>query len=203
MAGGDIVPVAPAPMDSWSGFYVGIQAGGIWGNADVDIPAYPSSFSLDPDGFVGGFYAGYNWLLDNNLLIGVEVEGNIISADDEGLSGGGGGETYKVEQNWDIALLARLGMVIDDTYMPYILGGAAWTQLETSYNPAAPGVGSSKDTVNGWTIGAGLEMKLTENLHARVQYRYTDYDTGNFMHLGPSSVDYDDHRVTVGISYRF
>ena len=26
MAGGDIAPVAPAPMDSWSGFYMGLQA---------------------------------------------------------------------------------------------------------------------------------------------------------------------------------
>ncbi|ADV46928.1 outer membrane protein [Nitratifractor salsuginis] len=202
MAGGDIVPVAPAPADSWSGFYVGLQAGGIWGNADVNIPAYPSNFSLDPDGFGGGVYAGYNWLLENDFLIGLEVAGNFISADDEGLSGGMGGEKYKVEQNWDAAILLRIGKVIDDTWMPYVTGGVAWTELETSYIPDG-GWGSKKDTVNGWTIGAGVEMKLTTNIHARIEYRYTDYDTAQFVHAGPSNVDYNDNRVMVGISYRF
>jgi len=202
IAGGDIVPVAPAPIDSWSGFYVGLQAGGVWGSADVSIPAYPSNFSVDPGGFAGGVYAGYNWLLSDDILVGVEVEANYVSADDKALSGGSGGEEYKVEQNWDAALVARIGYVIDDLYMPYLLGGVAWTELESSYIPDG-GWGKKSDTVTGWTVGAGVEMKIDESFHARIQYRYTDYNTADFVHGGPSHVDYEDHRVMIGVSYRF
>ncbi len=199
IAGGDIAPVMPA--DNWSGFYVGVQMGGIAGNADVSIPSYPSSFGLDPDGVAGGIYAGYNWLLDNDWLIGIEVSGNFISSDDEGLSGNGT-ERYRLEQNWDAAILLRIGKVIDDTWMPYITGGAAWTELEASY----PGTtrGSSKDTISGWTLGAGIEVKLSTNIHARIEYRHSDYGTAHFSNGGVvSNVDYKDDRIMFGISYRF
>jgi len=202
-AGGDFVPVVPVPIvDSWSGFYAGLQAGGVGGSADVSIPDYSSTFSVDPSGFAGGLYAGYNWLLSSNFLLGVEIEANYISADDEGFSGGTTEEKYKVEQNWDAALVARIGYVIDDQYMPYLLGGVAWTELETSYIPDG-GWGKKSDTVTGWTVGAGVEMKIDENLHVRIQYRYTDYQTADFVHWGPSHVDYKDHRVMIGVSYRF
>ncbi|AKF25266.1 hypothetical protein YH65_07580 [Sulfurovum lithotrophicum] len=202
MAGGDIAPVEPVVevVDTWSGPYAGIQAGGVFGDADVSIPAYPSNFSLDPSGFAGGLYMGYNWLLEDNLLLGVEGVYNWMSADDDGLSGGSGGERYKVEQNWDAALLLRAGKVMGDM-MPYITGGVAWTELETTYIP--DNWGGRTDTVTGWTIGAGIEKKINENLHARIQYRYTNYNTADFFHAGPSHVDYDSSNLMLGVSYRF
>lgn len=207
MAGGDIAPVEPVVepvvevVDAWSGPYAGIQAGGVFGDADVSIPNYPSNFSLDPSGFAGGLYMGYNWLLEDNLLLGVEAVVNWMSVDDDGLSSTFSSEKYKVEQNWDAALLLRAGKIMGDI-MPYITGGVAWTELETIYIPDG-GYGSRTDTVTGWTIGAGIEKKINENLNTRIQYRYTNYNTADFVHGGPSHVDYDSNNLMLGVSYRF
>ncbi|MBD3788985.1 MAG: porin family protein [Campylobacterales bacterium] len=64
------------------------------------------------------------------------------------------------------------------------------------------------DTLTGWTIGAGLEKKINENLHARIQYRYTDYGDDTWE-LDPSNdpdtgkIEYNAHMLMVGLSYRF
>ena len=214
MAGGDIVPVAPALADSWSGFYVGLQAGGNWGDADVDMDRAGTkvfSKSLDPDGWNGGIYAGYNWLLTDNWLVGVEGDWSYVDADDKAgvlRFGVNLGDTYKVEQDWDASLRLRAGKVIDDTWMPYVTGGVAWAKVKGTYDFVGVGSDSDSQTMTGWTIGAGIEMKIDENWHARIQYRYTDYGDDDFTHnIGgtdyKANIDYNTHMVQVGISYRF
>src|SRR5262245_20206924 len=75
-------PAAPAPMPApvynWTGWYVGLNAGGAWGHSDnststvfndpgyfdpTSIPAIASAGaqSTDLSGFTGGIQAGYNW----------------------------------------------------------------------------------------------------------------------------------------------
>ncbi len=213
MAGGDIAPVAPAPMDSWSGFYVGVQAGGVWGDADVDYQTdtqsygYYKTYGLNVDGFAGGLYAGYNWLLQDNWLVGVEGEWNYVSADDTGAVVNDPTTTTKVEQNWDASLRVRAGKVIGDSLF-YITGGIAWGDFDLAVYDASDR-GSGSYTLTGWTLGAGWEYRFSEHLSARIQYRYTDYgdDTKRVWSQPPSYIDaklnYNSHMVMVGFSYRF
>jgi len=233
-AGGDIAPVTPAPMDNWSGFYVGIQGGYLWGDPDIvisrdnDDPDHPDTYhrthdvsDTDVDGFAGGIYAGYNWLLENDWLIGVEGEWNYVSADGTGdlidrhsNDPGGKDGTGKTEQDWDASLRLKVGMVMGD-YLPYITGGVAWAKMDmTAYDIDGNEFAHNDTTLTGWTIGAGIEMKISENLHARIQYRYTDYgddsvdmgsipDTDNELHNYQADIDYNAHMVMIGLSYRF
>jgi len=64
-------PAAPvaeaAPAFTWNGFYLGLQGGGAWGNGDF---SGIGDANLN-GGLVTGF-AGYNWQLDNNIVLGVE-----------------------------------------------------------------------------------------------------------------------------------
>lgn len=55
-------PVYAAPIFTWSGFYVGAQAGYGWGKDKygVSLPSV-QNFKLSPDGVLGGVHAGYNW----------------------------------------------------------------------------------------------------------------------------------------------
>src|ERR1043165_3856022 len=50
-------PVAYAPMYNWTGFYLGIQGGGAWGDSDWNGLAVSNS----PGGGLIGGTAGYNW----------------------------------------------------------------------------------------------------------------------------------------------
>ena len=190
----------------WSGGYIGAELGGVWGNADVSIPLYPSDFDLDTSGFAGGLYVGYNFQ-SNALVFGVEADINIMDVDGDELSGCIGigcppppGERYAVEQDWDASVRARAGYAIDNMLL-YVTGGAAFSSIETSYIPLAGG--HDESDLFGWTVGGGLEYGFTPNITGRVQYLYTDYGNESFFHIGPSTVDYDTHSVMAGIAWRF
>ncbi len=204
-AGGNVQPPQQPPVatDNWSGPYVGVQLGGVSGNGAVSIPNYPSNFTVKPSGVAGGLFVGYNWLGQNDILVGLEADISGISADKSANSGyTRHPETYKVKQYYDASLRARVGKVIDDKYLPYITLGVAWTRLGTSYDPDHKW-GVKKKTVSGFTAGTGVEVKVTNNVNARIQYRYTNYSKANFIHAGPSSVDYKSHMIQVGVSYKF
>ena len=214
VAGGDIEPVVEPVVvevaDAWAGPYVGIQAGYSWGDAESN--AYEEYYlePLNVDGFIGGAYVGYNWLLDNNIVVGVEGEWNYVSADDEGVVIQPTGYSYyggKIEQDWDAALRLNVGVVKGD-YLPYVTAGAAWAKVNVKGYENGTEVTSDSRTLSGWTIGAGIAKKIDENIVARIQYRYTDYgddswiqdsyDTGTDEHL-----NYNTNALTVGVSYRF
>ncbi len=69
---------------------------------------------------------------------------------------------------------ARAGIALD-RFLVYGTGGAAVTDLQLS-NAG----GSDDDVLWGWTAGAGVEGMLTDNLTARIEYRYTDYGSDDF-----------------------
>src|SRR5919112_1024818 len=57
---------SPAPVATWTGFYVGAQVGYAWGSdqSRIEVPGSPFSFTgpdQDTSGAVGGVHAGYNY----------------------------------------------------------------------------------------------------------------------------------------------
>ena len=234
MAGGDYVPAVPvAPMDSWSGPYVGAHVGYIWGDADVTIDDWNGpgqdahANGLNVDGFLGGVFAGYNWRLQDDWLVGVEVGFNWMSNDDEKMfesydSNPGAPDYgyiknyYKVKQDWEASIVGRVGKIMEETYLPYILAGISWTKLEGRYKHEEQQINGwttsesnwDSDTVMGFTVGVGVEYKFNENLHARLEYRYNNYQKADLHHqfMGrdlDSHIDYNTNVITAGIVYKF
>ena len=220
VAGGDIEPVVEPVVvevaDAWAGPYVGLQAGYIWGDADTnayweelpDNPEFPVN-GIDVDGLAGGIFAGYIWRVDNDILLGIEGEWNYASADgtvtvpENEVDACGA----KVEQEWDASLRLIAGMDMGD-YMPYITGGIAWAGVNIQGYHEGELQEDHDETLTGWTAGAGIEKKIDENLHARIQYRYSDYgdetwDLDEENHPDTGTIEYNAHMLTVGISYRF
>ena len=69
-------PYAPyTPAFSWTGFYLGANAGWAWSKGDGTIAfGGPSgNFSGDGNGFLGGAQIGYNWQMDN-WVFGLEAD---------------------------------------------------------------------------------------------------------------------------------
>jgi outer membrane immunogenic protein len=200
------VPSAPggykdayAPVATWTGFYVGAHVGWGGGDADVDIPAYPfPKHSQDGDGVVGGGHIGYNYQV-NRFVLGVEGDFSGSDVKSDHLSGNGGTELYKIDENWRASVRGRLGYAFDRTLI-YATAGGAWANIDTQYVPLAGGVKNA--TLNGWTAGGGVEYQLTPKWIGRVEYLFADYDRQRFVHLGPSFVDYQTNEVRAGISYK-
>jgi outer membrane immunogenic protein len=225
------VPPIPVVTDDWSGPYIGLQAGYIVGNGDMDytrkvlgddiavldydeVKLY--AHDIKPKGFIGGIFLGYNKLQKNDLLLGVELAlnyTNISKAKYISITDGSNVDTsdtvrFKLKQKGEIALYGRIGKVIDNSYMPYLLAGVSATKLYGGF------VGGSqeywdKKTMIGFTAGAGVEYKINKDWHARVQYRYTkygdkkfSYSIGNNITLKPE-VSYNTHMIQIGISRKF
>ena len=85
---------APAPVIavwSWTGFYVGGNVGGHWGDDRITPAANPVGWgaagaadlnaftrtNLHPQGVIGGVQAGYNWQT-GNVVLGLEADANWV-----------------------------------------------------------------------------------------------------------------------------
>ncbi len=180
--------VAAVPSFSWTGPYLGVQAGYGWGNSKV------GGRSIDPKGALVGGYAGYNFEF-NNLLLGVETDFNWSDQDDK-ISRRGG--SVKNEVNWAGATRGRIGFAFD-RFVAYGAGGVAYADRKLSASAGALN-GSASKTAVGWTVGGGVETALADAVVARAEYRYTDYGTDKFK--GVKS-DLDEHRVMGGVAYKF
>jgi outer membrane immunogenic protein len=183
------LPVPPAveaaPSNDWTGFYLGALGGFGWGTADTNAVG-----DINANGFDVGGFAGANWQW-GNFVVG--AEGDIVYPWREETRGG-----ITVDQGLNGSLRARAGIALD-RFLLYGTGGAALTDLELS------GGGISDDaTLWGWTAGAGVEGMVTDNITARVEYRYTDYEDKTFS-LGGGNVnsDLDTHTIRGGLGLKF
>lgn len=181
-------PVAyESPSFSWTGFYLGANAGYSW--AEIDEAGLGGVvFDNEIDGITGGIQAGYNYDF-GGFVLGLEADAQLADIE----------ETVAVGYDYNInsfgSVRARAGVAIDRA-LPYITGGLAWANAEID-TPA----GSDDNTLWGWTIGAGLEYAVTDNMTVKGEYLYADYDGETYFDSFDS--DFTTHTVRVGLNYKF
>ncbi|KAB2690326.1 outer membrane protein [Brucella tritici] len=190
-------PVVVAPSFTWNGAYIGGQIGYGWGKSKLDDGF--DTLELKPDGFLGGLYAGYNFDLGNNVVLGVDGDVTYNNLKDD-FTGAGGSLESKLR--WSGAVRARVGYAFD-RFLPYIAGGVAFGQVKNSGNVGLAEFSESK-TLTGWTAGAGVDYAATDNVIVRLEYRYTDYGDKDF-NLGGFNVndDFKTNEVRLGVAYKF
>ncbi|KAA3448269.1 porin family protein [Mesorhizobium sp. SARCC-RB16n] len=179
-------PVAELPVASWAGPYAGINLGyGFSGKTkEKDL-----GFSTNTKGFVGSVFGGYQWQQENFVYGGeAELGYNGVKGDDNGVHSKGGFEG---------SLRARLGYAVTPEILLYGTGGLAGRSLKVQDDT----FGSDTATMIGWTAGVGTDIKLTDNVFGRVEYRYTDFGSKSFDNIG--KVKATDNRVTFGLGMKF
>jgi outer membrane immunogenic protein len=179
-------PVAELPVASWAGPYAGISAGyGFSGHAKV----HDGGPDIKTKGFVGGVFGGYQWQQEN-FVYGAEADlgYNGVKGDSGGVNSKGGFEG---------SLRARLGYAVTPEILLYGTGGGALKNQKVS----SP-LGSDDNTMLGWTAGVGTDIKITDNVFGRVEYRYTDFGSKSFDSVG-TKVKESDNRVTFGVGMKF
>ena len=176
---------------TWAGPYGGGFVG--YSRADFDNPA---GGTFRADGFIGGVYAGYN-LQSERLVYGLEGDVGASDVDGSGLAYSTG---VPIDQSSTAfgSLRARVGIAYDPILM-FATAGFAVANNELSLD------GSSDSATHlGWTVGAGVEAALRDNVTSRIEYRYTDfqsrdYDIGNVT----ISSGYDEHSIRAGLALKF
>jgi outer membrane immunogenic protein len=180
-------PVAieePAPaVGNWQGYYLGGYGAYDWGRF--------GGGSRDGDRFGGGAYTGYNWQ-SGQIVYGVEADVGYNGERDNtspGLEGKAG---------WNGSLRGRVGYDLN----PFMIYGTAGVAIQD--NELSDGTSSDSNTSVGYTVGAGAEAFITDNVTARLEYRYTDFGADDYnLDSGSFSKGYDDHSVKVGIGVKF
>lgn len=203
---------SPTPMAyTWTGFYVGLQAGYGWGNVegDADVgggpPAVTGDYDYDIDGFLGGLHAGYNHQF-SSFVLGVEgdIEYSNLDGDGSGDDPDLGGFYHETELDWLASLRLRAGFAIDRLLI-YGTGGFAWAHIDQAFGEDGdPALDDGDRSRWGWTLGAGAEYAFANNWTARAEYRY--YDLGDDDVSGVDFSDDNDitlHTVRLGASYKF
>jgi outer membrane immunogenic protein len=224
-------------------FYVGAYAGpnvleGHATTTTIQVPAgYFASSSIPAVNAVGsqgigttganfGALAGYTWQLDPHWFTGIEVDFG-VNADSDMTAGG---NTYpccapsafavssKVSTNWLFTARPRLGYAWDH-WAAYVTGGLALTDRTARFQfsdtfAAAQESARFSDTAASWTLGAGLEDRLSDDWTWRLEYLYADFNsvggTSTNLTAGgdayPASVfthaaSLDEHLVRFALTY--
>lgn len=176
---------APAPIASWTGFYVGLHAGAVWQMANTDYAngtegGGGGSARGHETGFIGGGQIGYNYQIAPTWVLGVEADISGLSghATSPSQVGGGKGNSLDARINWLSTFRGRVGWLMHQDTMLYATGGFAWGEVKNSFDPTheAPAFTqkSVSKTKTGWTFGGGIEHMLTPNWTVAVEALYVD-----------------------------
>jgi len=240
-------PVFVPPPFTWTGFYIGLNAGGVWsmGNRTTTLSAptfannflvasWPGNLGNSNTGFIGGGQAGYNWQT-GAFVLGVETDFDGTSlgktfnftslpfAATTPLPGDILTVNAKANLDWLGTTRARLGFVAtpDNRLMIYATGGVAYGGGSSSFSAFDTRndflfSGSPSSSRVGWTIGAGAEYAITNNITIKGEYLYynlgsttfTSIPTGAFATAFPGIVatnkyEFDGSIVRAGVNYKF
>ncbi len=201
-------PPPPVEVFNWTGFYVGGNVGGKWGQFDdpvsvAGVTAFgltvaPGSapFHLSESSLTAGGQIGYRWQT-GSWVFGIEGDFNWMNLHGTetftpALLGGGGtlipGDSASARARWESSIRGSIGYAWD-RWLVYATGGVAFADTRVSSNfiattnggitfPAS--AGSQSNTLTGGTVGAGVDYALNRNWDIGVEYRYTSYGSSNF-----------------------
>jgi outer membrane immunogenic protein len=210
--GADLSP-APAPISAplpapvpynWNGIYLGLNAGYASGKDAIAASGGGVSEAASPNlpGFTGGAQFGINYQV-GSVVWGFEADFN-GSTQNTSVTTADGILSGTTQMPWFATLRGRLGWAFDRVLV-YATAGGAGAEFTSNFTVAG-NTAPTTVTSGTWTAGGGLELALTDNLSARVEYLY--FDTGNVAVgsiAGPTTVTsrLQDNIVRAGLNYRW
>ncbi len=200
-------PMAPAPMaaavSNWDGLYVGAFLGYASGTVDNDLTSIggPSSSTYTYAGMLAGVQGGYNFHISDMIVAGVSADLAWTNASGSTTIGG---SAVSSDLRWTGSVTGRLGVDLNGI-VPYVLGGVAFINNDATVE--LPPTLTDNETHTGYTVGAGVEFALADNLSADVEYRYSNYGTRDYSSsLVPGvaiPATLSDNSIRVGLNLHF
>ncbi len=199
-------PIMMAPVFSWTGCYIGGNAGGLWATKNWNLDATGAAeSSTNPSGGLAGGQIGCNYQV-SAWVFGIQGDYDWSNA-----SGSSTDAVFApaIDQTTIKALASVTGRAgyAWDRFLGYVKGGGAWTKDNYSLSsPAAANTAS--ETRTGWTLGVGGEYAFTDWLTAFVEYDYYNFGTQANTFTGvfaPIAIDVKENESVVkgGINFKF
>jgi len=219
-------PLPPAIYD-WTGIYLG---GHVGGGMLVDSVSQngvstggfnlANTGNLRPAGVIGGAQVGANYEFVP-WVVGVEaswtdsaINGNTLIGCTDGcalvITTPVASERFTSQAQWFAALTGRVGYAAND-WLFYAKAGGAWMRVSytedllTTAGAITAATQVFTDNRTGFTVGAGIEFGLVENLSGKIEYDFYDFGSKNynFNTITPVGVSSNLHTIIVGLNYKF
>ena len=196
--------MAPAPVVTWTGCYVGGNLGGAFGNASASAPG--GEVSGDNSGFAGGGQVGCDYEFGGEFVLGARELLDYTSNSKSGTFPAGGplaGYVANFNNQWFDTLTARLGYAVQPAFLLYFQGGAAWAHTSTNFSLAGVG-GQTSNSRTGWTIGGGVEWMFAPHWSTFLEGNYMDFGSDSATVVGvPITAKATESTILVGLNYHF
>jgi outer membrane immunogenic protein len=203
-------PIAPPPRApaayvpvateyNWSGFYVGVNGGYGFGNADWTGGAVASG-RFNASGLLIGSTVGANYQI-GQFVLGIETDMDYATLKGNGPAGFCA--NCQTTSNWLGTTRGRAGFALDRVLF-YGTGGAAYARVNAAANGVIDG-----STALGWAAGAGVEGALADRWTAKIEYLYADFGHGSCtsacgsLPFATQSVSLKENFIRLGVNYKF
>ncbi|OEO27946.1 hypothetical protein VW23_006995 [Devosia insulae DS-56] len=200
----DLIISEPAPAvgyvtpagGNWDGVFVGAFAGYGWGTLTTEdgYLGDVAGTEYDATGWQVGVAAGVNFTVSEAIVAGLVAD---IAWSD--LGGDFVGGDLESNTDWQGSLRGRIGFD-GGAFLPYVTGGLAFANNTLTDNA---GVFEDTQTHIGWTLGAGVEFAVADNVSLDLQYRYSDFGSKTYDLAAPTDYSLTSHAVTAGVNFRF
>src|ERR1700674_4213771 len=205
-AAADMYVKAPPPVWSWTGCYVGGNAGYAWGKANSsetlgggwlinntpqDIAAIQAqgTQSANISGLTGGGQIGCNWQA-GRFVFGIEGDGEYLGLSSSSSStitdpqfGTPDTNSMSVSIHSLFTLRPRAGLAFDRSLI-YVTGGLAVGNVSYGdtqcYSSTVCASGSVSSTRTGYAVGGGIEYAISNHWTAGAEYLYVNLGSVGF-----------------------
>ncbi|WP_139412817.1 outer membrane protein [Bartonella mastomydis] len=197
----------------YTGYNVDLGNGVIFG-LDTDVSFIGKKDTINGLDMVVGQELGKSVKEINKLLDDAKIKRNdgltVENSDDYV-------ENITMKEKWSGATRVRIGFAAD-RIMPYIAGGVAYTQMQgisalevkkglhadadANKVVASGNVYDETKTLVGFTLGAGVDFAMTDNVLLRAEYRYSDYGKKKYFN-DTKELQYKTNDFRVGVAYKF
>ena len=190
-------PIAVPSTYSWTGFYVGANAGWAWNRSTDNITAtnaaglsftipgdIATSLPLNSSGFIGGGQVGYNWQMNPMWVVGLEsdIQGANLK---NTLSLPGPNDVTRImtaSEKLDLfgTVRGRVGITPSDHMLLYATGGLAYGNASLSTALTRPGFTGPPAPANGCggfnncQAGSATETRIGWTVGAGLEWAFVN-----------------------------
>lgn len=187
------------PVFTWTGFYIGANAGYAFGEQNatttglssaaqgaINAGIVPGGAKSDKGGFTGGGQIGYNYQIGRYVL-GLETDFQYTDRKQTSTVSTLAGYTaaYRSQLDYLGTVRGRIGYTVDN-WMIYATGGFAYGEVKLGYagiNPTYDVIAAGRNsTATGYAVGGGIEYAIPAlNLGgsaATIKVEYLYYNLG-------------------------
>jgi len=208
----------------WTGLYVGAHLGYAGGRSNWSAPPdLASSLNLDQPSdiftgsgsYFGGLQIGYDFMLANRVVLGLQLDTSFPGFPRHGVSVGGtsifstpeiGLASYSETVLHSGTLRGRVGYA-PANWLFYATGGFAWTYNQLTLTQLADDTTDSPFLWRlGWVAGLGVEWAFAPNWTVNLEYLYTKYGNSSVMFPNAGlqfTSDLSLQQARASLNYRF